>query len=235
LPVYDEDQIRSMLRDAVAEADQETCHERERRAMTAEIGRLKEKTNDLQGRNSQLKNLMRDLGDRLVGLAEENDMLEAKANDRDELAVEVARLEEVVDDLKRRLQAAEDAAAAAAQADEACADPRALEPPAPAEPAADPEELARLREKLDAVSDDLAAAAARASQAEADMVRHSNELIRARAETEALARRLDDARAMVSREARDRDIWKGRSQDLRDELDEIRMSSRRRSKLFCFH
>ncbi|KAJ2714651.1 hypothetical protein H4R19_001618, partial [Coemansia spiralis] len=232
LPVYDEDQIQSMLRDAVAEVDQQVSHERERRAMTAEINRLKEKTNDLQGRNSQLKNLMRDLGDRLVGLAEENDMLEAKAVDRDELAGEVARLADVIDDMKARLQAAEDVAEDAAMRVKEASTARAA---TPEQPAADPAELAQLQAQLDAVSSDLAAAAERASQAEAEAVRHSNEVVRIRAETDMMVRELNESRAMATREARDRDIWKGRSQDLRDELEEIRLSGRRRSRLFCFH
>ncbi|KAJ2908805.1 hypothetical protein GGI21_002517, partial [Coemansia aciculifera] len=91
-PVYDEDQIQRMLRDAAAQVDSDSLVERADEAAAAEIARLKESKKDLQERNSQMQNLMRDLGDRLVGLAEENDQLEIRANDRDQLHAEVQRL-----------------------------------------------------------------------------------------------------------------------------------------------
>ncbi|KAJ2607979.1 hypothetical protein H4S08_004624 [Coemansia sp. RSA 1365] len=214
LPVYDEVHIQNMLREAAAEVDQDARHERERNSLTAEIARLKEKANDLQGRNSQLKNLMRDLGDRLVGLAEENDMLEAKAADRDSLAKEVATLSETVEELRSQLQQLE----------------VSREKEKPSAP-----QLRQMQSRLESLETELADALSRAAQAEDDVARHSNDLLRARADADAMAKQLEDSNALVMREARDRDIWKGRSQDLREELAEIQSTSRRRSKLFCFH
>ncbi|KAJ2078558.1 hypothetical protein H4R24_004397 [Coemansia sp. RSA 988] len=216
LPVYDEVHIQNMLREAAAEVDKDARHERERNSLTAEIARLKEKANDLQGRNSQLKNLMRDLGDRLVGLAEENDMLEAKAADRDSLAKEVDTLSDTVEDLRSQLQQLE------------------LSQEVSSEEALTPQ-LRQMQSRLESVESELADAINRANQAEDDAARHSNELLRARADADAVAKQLEDTHALVMREARDRDIWKGRSQDLREELAEIRSTSRRRSKMFCFN
>ncbi|KAJ2809246.1 hypothetical protein H4R20_000241 [Coemansia guatemalensis] len=217
LPVYDEVHIQNMLREAAAEVDQDARHERERNSLNAEIARLKEKANDLQGRNSQLKNLMRDLGDRLVGLAEENDMLEAKAADRDSLAKEVASLSDTVEDLRSQLQQLELSREEEAEGEE-------LTP-----------QLRQMQARLESLEAELADAVDRANQAEDNAARQSNELLRARADADAIAKQLEDTHALVMREARDRDIWKGRSQDLREELAEIRSTSRRRSKLFCFH
>ncbi|KAJ2438840.1 hypothetical protein GGF42_008163, partial [Coemansia sp. RSA 2424] len=107
-PIYDEDQIQRMLRDAAAEVD-DFADTHERADLLSEIARLKESRKDLQERNSQMQNLMRDLGDRLVGLAEENDQLEIKANDRDRLHAEVQRLTQ---DLAKYKEEKSDSAAA---------------------------------------------------------------------------------------------------------------------------
>ncbi|KAJ2497881.1 hypothetical protein GGH96_004759 [Coemansia sp. RSA 1972] len=102
-PTFDADQVHNMLRDAALDAERQAAFERERRALQAKIAELRETKKELQGHNSQFKNLMRDLGEKLVGLAQENDALEAKAGDRDELAAEVTKLTHAVDELQARL------------------------------------------------------------------------------------------------------------------------------------
>ncbi|KAJ1772113.1 hypothetical protein IW140_004101 [Coemansia sp. RSA 1813] len=104
LPIYDEDQIQKMLQDAVAEVDKEAWYEKDRTQMLATVELLKETKKSLQERNSQLQNLLRDLGDRLVGLAEENDQLEVKANERDSLMQEINRLTGVVSSHERTIR-----------------------------------------------------------------------------------------------------------------------------------
>ncbi|KAJ2857706.1 hypothetical protein GGI22_003448, partial [Coemansia erecta] len=70
--------------------------------------------------------------------------------------------------------------------------------------------------------------------------RYSNELVRVQAEVKRLEvqlddlhQQLDDARGISMSEARDRDIWKSRCLDLREEIEELR-TRRRQSKIRCF-
>ncbi|KAJ2411166.1 hypothetical protein GGI10_004410 [Coemansia sp. RSA 2530] len=305
-PVYDEDQIQRMLRDAAAEVDDSGvfAESQERRDLLAEMALLKETKKDLQERNSQMKNLMRDLGDRLVGLAEENDQLEVKANERDQLLAEVERLTHALakfedsaadasprrmsidsfrsadttnamDQLQTRLELAEADLAAAMvsveehqshvtellhdaevfrrriqdldddlaqtmrQLDGAREDSRRLEQLARAHADAD-SELKRQRTLVACLQESLAASEETAEESKLASDRYANELMRVQAESRAvveqadeLQRMLQDARAMVASEARDRDVWKSRCQDLREEVDELRVR-RRQNKILCF-
>ncbi|KAJ1819063.1 hypothetical protein LPJ60_003981 [Coemansia sp. RSA 2675] len=305
-PVYDEDQIQRMLRDAAAEVDDSGvfAESQERRDLLAEMALLKETKKDLQERNSQMKNLMRDLGDRLVGLAEENDQLEVKANERDQLLAEVERLTlalakfedsaadasprrmsidsfrsadttNAMDQLQTRLELAEADLAAAMvsveehqshvtellhdaevfrrriqdldddlaqtmrQLDGAREDSRRLEQLARAHADAD-SELKRQRTLVACLQESLAASEETAEESKLASDRYANELMRVQAESRAvveqadeLQRMLQDARAMVASEARDRDVWKSRCQDLREEVDELRVR-RRQNKILCF-
>ncbi|KAJ2884304.1 hypothetical protein H4R27_002185 [Coemansia aciculifera] len=305
-PVYDEDQIQRMLRDAAAEVDDTGAfiESQERRDLLGEVAMLKETKKDLQERNSQMKNLMRDLGDRLVGLAEENDQLEVRANERDHLQAEVQRLTQALakfedstadasarrnsidsfrsadttnamDQLQTRLELAEADLAAAMvsveehqshvtelmhdadvfrrriqdldddlaqtmrQLDDAREDSRRLEQVARAHADADAE-LKRQRTLVACLQESLAASEETAEEAKLASDRYANELMRVQAESrgvveqaEELQRLLQDARAMVASESRDRDVWKGRCQDLREEVDELRVR-RRQNKILCF-
>ncbi|KAJ2027169.1 hypothetical protein H4S03_008368 [Coemansia sp. S3946] len=306
-PVYDEDQIQRMLRDAAAEVDDTGAfiESQERRDLLGEIAMLKETKKDLQERNSQMKNLMRDLGDRLVGLAEENDQLEVRANERDHLQAEVKRLTQALakfeesatpdvsarrnsidsfcsadttnamDQLQTRLELAEADLAAAMvsveehqshvtelmhdadvfrqriqdleddlaqtmrQLDDAREDSRRLEQLARTHADTDAE-LKRQRTLVACLQESLAASEETAEEAKLASDRYANELMRVQAETRAvteqaeeLQRLLQDARAMVASESRDRDVWKGRCQDLREEVDELRVR-RRQNKILCF-
>ncbi|KAJ2887711.1 hypothetical protein GGI21_006833, partial [Coemansia aciculifera] len=101
-------------------------------------------------------------------------------------------------------------------------------------------ELKRQRTLVACLQESLAASEENAEEAKLASDRFANELMRVQAETRALAeqaeemeRLLHDARAMVANEARDRDLWKGRCQDLREEVDELRVR-RRQSKIRCF-
>ncbi|KAJ2492644.1 hypothetical protein IWW37_001255 [Coemansia sp. RSA 2050] len=308
-PVYDEDQIQRMLRDAAAEVDDSGvfAESQERRDLLAELALLKETKKDLQERNSQMKNLMRDLGDRLVGLAEENDQLEVKANERDQLFAEVQRLTQALakledsaaddatsnhrrmsidsfrsadttnamEQLQTRLELAEADLAAAMvsveehqshvaelmhgadvfrrriqdldddlaqtmrQLDDAREDSRRLEQLARAHADAD-SEIKRQRTLVACLQESLAASEETAEESKLASDRYANELMRVQAESRAvveqvdeLQRMLQDARAMVASEARDRDVWKSRCQDLREEVDELRVR-RRQNKILCF-
>ncbi|KAJ2745162.1 hypothetical protein GGI20_002387 [Coemansia sp. BCRC 34301] len=305
-PVYDEDQIQRMLRDAAAEVDDENsayARSHERADLLAEVTSLKESRKELQERNSQMTNLMRDLGDRLVGLAEENDQLELRANDRDRLHAEVQRLTQAIakrddeeekanrrhsiesfrsadsssalDQLQTRLDVAEAELAAAMQSveehqnhvtelmhdadifrrriqdldddlaqtmrqlDNAREDSRRVEKLTQAKSETEAE-LNRQRTLVACLQESLAASEENAEEAKLASDRYANELMRVQAETRALAEQADelqsllqDARAMVANEARDRDVWKGRCQDLREEVDELRVR-RRQSKILCF-
>ncbi|KAJ2000205.1 hypothetical protein H4R26_004725, partial [Coemansia thaxteri] len=263
---------------------------------------------ELQERNSQMKNLMRDLGDRLVALAEENDHLEARANERDALAAEVDRLTLALADseqrqrqfgddgspanadsddsgdanlLRNQLQLVENELAGALQTieeqrshvgdllqdidlgrrrvadleedlaetmrqlDSARDETSRLEAARARAPPPDTDaELVRARTLVACLQESLAASEDNAEQAALASDRLTNELMRAHADIQAQARvheqelgeishMLDDARAMVSSEARDRDVWKSRCQDLREEVDELRVR-RRQSKILCF-
>ncbi|KAJ1963234.1 hypothetical protein GGI12_002172 [Dipsacomyces acuminosporus] len=349
-----ESHIQNMLRQAAAEVDREADFEEERRSLLEKINELKEIKKELQEHNSQMKNIMRDLGDRLVRLAEENDLLEAKANERDSLAEEAKRLAEVVGVYEEQIQTltaeaklhkSEDKARPGAAEGEAALEapsasgtkdggsasrPQSVDSYRSAAEVADSSasedmadanyDLIQLQAKLDIVEADLAEAmlsteehkskvgdllheletcrgriaeleeelvsadsqleeARREAQHLGELARHAkelenelktqrtlvtclqgslssseeqaeeaklsadryaNELLRTQAEAKAVAgqleglkQQLEDARSMVISEARDRDIWKGRCQDLREEVDELR-SKRRQSKILCF-
>ncbi|KAJ1809661.1 hypothetical protein LPJ56_004505, partial [Coemansia sp. RSA 2599] len=322
-PMYDEDHIQAMLRDAAAEVDRQSDQERERRALLADVAALREAKKELQERNSQMQNLMRELGDRLVTLAEENDQLEAKAAERDALANEVQRLTARIKELEREARehsssrphsqhsfhsAAEgpagsaensDAAAAATasydliqlqsrlniaeaelteallssdehrahasqllheleqhkirlaemeedlaatmhQLDAAREEHRQTEEAARRRNADAQDALAKQTDLVNRLRDSLTVSEDRVEEARLTADRYANELMRVQAETktfseqlEAARKQLEDAQAMAATEARDRDIWKGRCQDLRDEVNELR-ARRRQSKILCF-
>ena len=70
---------------------------------------------------------------------------------------------------------------------------------------------------------------------------YSREILRSNSEAKSLREHLErirfqlaDAKSTSDAEARDRDLWKSRCQDLQDEIQERRMLSRRRSRIFCF-
>ncbi|KAJ2662930.1 hypothetical protein IWW48_001638 [Coemansia sp. RSA 1200] len=368
-PAYNDDQIQQMLQEAAAEVDKEACYEKERNNLLAAVDSLKEAKKTLQERNSQLQNLLRDLGDRLVGLAEENDQLEAKANERDSLVQEINRItgilssqERTIRDLQREAKInampknpdtlgqqhdtekkqssrphslgiprvnklAEDKAsdASGASAIRESAPPslelysEALDGENAGKDAS--YELGQLQLRLDMVEAELTEALLtsnehqsnaeklilevdryrmRIKDTEADVEslmvelsarakenqhlttvlqnqkeeseiqieqqkklvadlnesvaaseqhmnesklasdRYSNELVRVQAEVkrlqeqiEDLHQQLDDSRGIAMTEARDRDIWKSRYQDLREEVEELR-ARRRHSKILCF-
>ncbi|KAJ2548995.1 hypothetical protein EV175_004614 [Coemansia sp. RSA 1933] len=359
LPIYDEDQIQKMLQDAVTEVDKEAWYEKDRKQMEETVEALKETKKSLQERNSQLHNLLRDLGDRLVGLAEENDQLEAKANERDSLVEEVNRLTGVISDHERTIRDLEQNARSRATwtsvdcqhqvAKRKSIRPQSLLVPrhivaTDAKDCLDPPsyeqlqqalgngntnndddvsgyELGQLQSRLSIVEAELTEAllASNEHQSSAEMLqqkvdeyrvrikdvetdveslmveldaktkenqqltsvlqkqkddadaereaqknlvtdmevsraaeeklmedvklastRYSNELVRVQAEVkrleeqlEDLRQQLEDARGISMTEARDRDVWKSRCQDLREEVEELR-TRRRQSKILCF-
>ncbi|KAJ2548016.1 hypothetical protein GGH95_006516 [Coemansia sp. RSA 1836] len=125
------------------------------------------------------------------------------------------------------------------QLDNAREDSRRVEQLSRAQSDADAE-LKRQRTLVACLQESLAASEENAEEAKLASDRFANELMRVQAETRALAeqadelqRLLQDARAMVANEARDRDVWKGRCQDLREEVDELRVR-RRQNKILCF-
>ncbi|KAJ1800447.1 hypothetical protein LPJ59_001090 [Coemansia sp. RSA 2399] len=350
LPIYDEDQIQKMLQDAVAEVDKEAWYEKDRDQMVATVESLKETKKALQERNSQLQNLLRDLGDRLVGLAEENDLLEAKLTEHDSLTQEVNRLTGVVSSHERTIRDLQREARSCTPATKPSRPQSLLVPrhtvtdsnetPASGRESAPPSleklskalggsrdtdapsyELSQLQSQLSMVEAELTEAllASNEHQSNADMLmqqvdeyrerikdvetdveslmveldaktkenqqlstvlqkqkkdadgeieshkklvsvlreslaadeqhmeeaklasdRYSNELVRVQAEVKKLEvqlddlrQQLDDARGISMSEARDRDIWKSRCQDLREEVEELR-TRRRQSKIRCF-
>ncbi|KAJ2613563.1 hypothetical protein EV177_002477 [Coemansia sp. RSA 1804] len=368
-PAYNDDQIQQMLQEAAAEVEKEAFYEKERNNLLAAVDSLKEAKKSLQERNSQLQNLLRDLGDRLVGLAEENDQLEAKANERDSLVQEINRItgilstqERTIRDLQReaKINAMPKNSDTLGQQHDAekkqSSRPHSLEIPRVNKPAEDKAsdgsgasairesappslelysealdggiadkkasyELDQLQLRLDMVETELTEALLtsnehqsnaeklileldqyrmRLKDTEADVEslmvelsarekenqhlttvlqnlkeeseikleqqenlvadlkenvaaseqhmnesklasdRYSNELVRVQAEVkrlqeqlEDLHHQLDDSRGISMTEARDRDIWKSRYQDLREEVEELR-ARRRHSKILCF-
>ncbi|KAJ2666630.1 hypothetical protein IW148_000857 [Coemansia sp. RSA 1199] len=176
-PTFDADQVHIMLRDAAADAERQSAFERERSALQAKIAELRETKKELQGHNSQFKNLMRDLGEKLVGLAQENDALEAKAGDRDELAAEVARLMRTVDELQARLvEAGERADKLRA---EHVSTPASLRS---ASATLDSPGMHVMQSRLQSIESEMAAHVDRACQAEEERDRYCTELHRARAD-----------------------------------------------------
>ncbi|KAJ2236285.1 hypothetical protein H4R99_005421 [Coemansia sp. RSA 1722] len=310
-PVYDEDHIQAMLRDAAMDVDRQSDSERERRALLRDVAALRDAKKELQERNSQMQNLMRELGDRLVTLAEENDLLEAKAAERDALAADVQRLAARISELEaaardrsssrpasqhsfhsaaedpavasydliqlqsrlniaeaelteallssdehqahasqllheleqhkiRLAEMEEDLAATMHQLDAAREDLRRSEEDARNRDADAQNALAKQTDQVSRLRDSLTVSEDRVEEARQTADRYANELVRVQAEAKAFAdqldaarKQLDDAQAMAATEARDRDVWKGRCQDLREEVNELR-ARRRQSKILCF-
>ncbi|KAJ2210278.1 hypothetical protein EV180_006484, partial [Coemansia sp. RSA 518] len=176
-PVFDADQVHIMLRDAAVDAERQALFDRERRALQAKIAELRETKKELQGHNSQFKNLMRDLGEKLVGLAQENDALEAKAGDRDELAAEVTKLTLVVDELQARLAEASERAKGAERASVSLRSASdTLDSP-----------VHVMQSKLQSIESEMAAHVDRACQAEEQRDLYCTELHRARADLRRLS------------------------------------------------
>ncbi|KAJ2382273.1 hypothetical protein GGI05_005706, partial [Coemansia sp. RSA 2603] len=255
----------------------------------AEARELRQAKRELQERNSQMQNVLRELGDRLVALAEENDALELRAREHSrELQDRVADLEQ---QLAQRQQKEEDeqrpssarsfhsandgAASGLAQAlaaaeehrvlamhheqdaahlrvrlaelsDELSASEhqasRALQQLTAADAARqhDADALAELRDTLAQMRESLGRSERRADEAAATADRYANELVRVQAEVrvaledrERGAALLEDAGKKAEAEARDRDLWKARCLDMRDEIEELR-ARRRQSKIRCF-
>ncbi|KAJ1879006.1 hypothetical protein LPJ57_003074, partial [Coemansia sp. RSA 486] len=100
--------------------------------------------------------------------------------------------------------------------------------------------LAKQTDQVSRLRDSLTVSEDHVEEARQTADRYANELVRVQAETKAFAeqldaarKQLDDAQAMAATEARDRDVWKGRCQDLREEVNELR-ARRRQSKILCF-
>ncbi|KAJ2786637.1 hypothetical protein GGI15_001352 [Coemansia interrupta] len=257
----------------------------------AELALLRAAKRDLQERNSQMQNVLRELGDRLVALAEENDALEARAREdaerhraqvaelrraperpasagsfhsatdgareaelAEQLAVVERRLADALADaeeqrsaaqrceqdagrLQLRLAALSDELSAAEHQAGRSAD---LLRAAEAARQADSDALARQTEIVAQMRDSLGRSEMRADEAAATADRYGNELVRVQAEARLaaeqktqLAAQLEEARKAVAAETRDRDLWKARCLDMRDEIEELRVR-RRQSKLRCF-
>ncbi|KAJ1722463.1 hypothetical protein LPJ53_003103 [Coemansia erecta] len=288
----------------------------------AELAVLRAAKRELQERNSQMQNVLRELGDRLVALAEENDALELRAREDaqshglrvEELERKIRALGELrredreksevreeaeeegrpaspagsfhsASDGAREAELAEQLAELTAQLSQAHSDLSLAQAAASEQRALaqqHSQDAGRLELRLAALSDelsslehqaarsaDLAAAAeasrlqdadalarqtdalaqmrdslgrseARADEAAATADRYGNELVRVQAETKAagerhaaLAALLEEARKTAVAETRDRDLWKARCLDMRDEIEELR-TRRRQSKLRCF-
>ncbi|KAJ2856524.1 hypothetical protein J3B02_001550, partial [Coemansia erecta] len=310
-PLYDDEHIQTMLRDAAAEVDRQSDQERERQMLLNDVAVLREAKKELQERNSQMQNLMRELGDRLVSLAEENDLLEAKAAERDALALEVQRLAQRVRELEtdsrerslsrpqsqhsfhsapehpgnsaeasfdliqlqsrlniaeaeltealltsdehrahasqllheleqhkiRLAEMEEDLAATMHQLDAVREEHRQAGDAARRRDADAQDALAKQTDLANRLRDSLTLSEDRGEEARLTADRFANELMRVQAEAKNVAeqldvarKQLDDAQAMAATEARDRDVWKGRCQDLRDEVNELR-ARRRQSKI----
>ncbi|KAJ2145992.1 hypothetical protein IW142_002312 [Coemansia sp. RSA 564] len=178
-PVFDADQVHIMLRDAAVDAERQALFDRERRALQAKIAELRETKKELQGHNSQFKNLMRDLGEKLVGLAQENDALEAKAGDRDELAAEVTKLTLVVDELQARL------ADASERVEKAGAERASVSLRSASDTLDSPVHV--MQSKLQSIESEMAAHVDRACQAEEQRDLYCTELHRARADLRRLS------------------------------------------------
>ncbi|KAJ2129917.1 hypothetical protein IW136_005706 [Coemansia sp. RSA 678] len=183
-PVFDADQVHTMLRDAALDAERQASFDRERRALQAKIAELRETKKELQGHNSQFKNLMRDLGEKLVGLAQENDALEAKAGDRDELAAEVAKLTLFVEELQARLADASERVKAGAE--------RASVSLRSASDTLDSPPMHVMQSRLQSIESELAAHVDRACQAEEQRDLYCTELHRARADLRRLSTKAEE-------------------------------------------
>ncbi|KAJ1895722.1 hypothetical protein LPJ66_004416, partial [Kickxella alabastrina] len=298
--------------DAYASLERADNYDDERRALMSDVAALKEAKKELQERNSQMQNLMRELGDRLVILAEENDQLEAKATERDALAESVHRLNNKVAEFEERARPVSsksfhsatedysvdiDAAAAASydliqaqsrlniveadlaealmnadehqshvsqllheaeqyrariaemeddladttrQLDDAREENRRISDLIQNQANEAQEVLFKQSDQVARLRESLVLSEEHAEEARLTADRYANELMRVQAEVKSyvdqldlLRHQLEDTRGMVGSEARDRDIWKNRCQDLREEVEELRMQ-RRQSKIRCF-
>ncbi|KAJ2820143.1 hypothetical protein IWW50_005176, partial [Coemansia erecta] len=190
-PVFDADQVQLMLRDAAADADRQALFDRERQGLHAKIRELKEVKKELQGHNSQFKNLMRDLGEKLVGLAQENDALEAKASDRDALANEVQALTRNVEELQAKLADASDRADKLRAEQEQIASTRSASLRS-ASATLDSPGVAVMRDRLQNVESEMAAHLERACQAEEERDRYCSELHRARADLRRMSMKVEE-------------------------------------------
>ncbi|KAJ1895626.1 hypothetical protein LPJ66_004478, partial [Kickxella alabastrina] len=315
---YDRENAEDVHHDNDADVDADSNFERsdnyddKRRALMSDVAALKEAKKELQERNSQMQNLMRELGDRLVILAEENDQLEAKAAERDALAESVHRLNNKVAEFEERVRPVSsksfhsatedysvdiDAAAAASydliqvqsrlniveadlaealmnadehqshvsqllheaeqyrariaemeddladttrQLDDAREENRRISDLIQNQANEAQEDLFKQSDQVARLRESLVLSEEHAEEARLTADRYANELMRVQAEVksyvdqlDSLRRQLEDTRGMVGSEARDRDIWKNRCQDLREEVEELRMQ-RRQSKIRCF-
>ncbi|KAJ2724395.1 hypothetical protein GGI07_001996 [Coemansia sp. Benny D115] len=316
IPTYNEEGVQDMLRAAAAEIDRQADNDNEKRAMAAELTAAKAAKKDLQERNSQLQNLLRELGDRLVALAEENDQLEARAAERDELAAEIEQLRhqlalasderpvsralsfksfhsaaedqvppmvdaaaaasydilqlqarlgiaeaelseamlsaeehstraaqlahELEEQVARAAALEEDVTAAVRELDEARDDLRLQTEQMESRAADAAAELAKQTALVTCLRESLALSEEHVEEARLTADRYANELLRVQADAKnaleqasSMRAQLEETRSMVASEARDRDIWKGRCQDLREEVEQLR-SRRRQSKILCF-
>ncbi|KAJ1941122.1 hypothetical protein GGF37_003692, partial [Kickxella alabastrina] len=308
---YDRENAEDVQHDNDADVDADANLERadnyddERRALMSDVAALKEAKKELQERNSQMQNLMRELGDRLVILAEENDQLEAKATERDALAESVHRLNNKVAEFEERARPVSsksfhsatedysvdiDAAAAASydliqvqsrlniveadlaealmnadehqshasqllheaeqyrariaemeddladtmrQLDDAREENRRISDLIQNQANEAQEDLFKQSDQVARLRESLVLSEEHAEEARLTADRYANELMRVQAEVKShvdqldlLRHQLEDTRGMVGSEARDRDIWKNRCQDLREEVEELRMQRR---------
>ncbi|KAJ2633095.1 hypothetical protein H4R22_000731 [Coemansia sp. RSA 1290] len=190
-PVFDADQVQRMLRDAAADAERQAAFDRERQSLLSKIQELKEAKKELQGHNSQFKNLMRDLGEKLVSLAQENDALEARAKDRDDLAQQIERLQKRIEELQTKLiKAGENVTKL--QVERELRRSESLKSPPSESATLDDSKVAGMRTRLQNIENELASHLERACQAEEERDRYCNELHRARAELRRLSVKVEE-------------------------------------------
>ncbi|KAJ2450489.1 hypothetical protein EV183_004259 [Coemansia sp. RSA 2336] len=190
-PVFDADQVQRMLRDAAADAERQAAFDRERQSLLSKIQELKEAKKELQGHNSQFKNLMRDLGEKLVSLAQENDALEARAKDRDDLAQQIERLQKRIEELQTKLiKAGENVTKL--QVERELRRSESLKTPSSEPATLDDNKVTAMRTRLQNIENELASHLERACQAEEERDRYCNELHRARAELRRMSVKVEE-------------------------------------------
>ncbi|KAJ1920571.1 hypothetical protein H4219_001271 [Mycoemilia scoparia] len=103
------------------------------------------------------------------------------------------------------------------------------------------EELESHKQLIATLEESLTNSEAQMEKYKQEVESYSQEVLRSHSETKSLRENLErmkfqlaDAKSTSDAEARDRDMWKSKCQDLQEELQERRMLSRRKSKMLCF-